>query len=189
MSKDRILWLDTLKIMAIYLVVLGHIVSTTYQPDLKGIIYSFHMPLFFMISGYLNKDKRNAIKANVFALIVPYVLLCVLYLQFQNIGILFLFVIQAICGIVAMAYCSQKVHGGRKYVCLISQGTILIYVFHFAFLPLGGKVLNLFADKTDWFYCILQSLLALIILLLFIKPIELLLHKCPLLLGHYHIKK
>lgn len=87
-----------------------------------------------------------------------------------------------------MAYCSQKVHGGRKYVCLISQGTILIYVFHFAFLPLGGKVLNLFADKTDWFYCILQSLLALIILLLFIKPIELLLHKCPLLLGHYHIK-
>ena len=78
--------------------------------------------------------------------------------------------------------------GGGEYVCLISQGTILIYVFHFAFLPLGGKVLNLFADKTDWFYCILQSLLALIILLLFIKPIELLLHKCPLLLGHYHIK-
>lgn len=53
MSKDRFLWLDTLKVMAIYLVVLGHIVSTTYQPDLKGIIYSFHMPLFFMISGYL----------------------------------------------------------------------------------------------------------------------------------------
>ena len=82
MSKDRILWLDTLKVMAIYLVVLGHIVSTTYQPNLKGIIYSFHMPLFFMISGYLNKDKRNAIKANVFALIVPYVLLCVLYFPF-----------------------------------------------------------------------------------------------------------
>ena len=33
-------------------------------------------------------------------------------LQFQNVGVLFLFVIQAICGIVAMAYCSQKVHGG-----------------------------------------------------------------------------
>lgn len=82
MSKDRILWLDTLKVMAIYLVVLGHIVSTTYQHDLKGIIYSFHMPLFFMISGYLNKDKHNAIKANVFALIVPYVLLCILYFPF-----------------------------------------------------------------------------------------------------------
>ena len=82
MSKDRILWLDSLNVMAIYLVVLGHIVSTTYQPDLKGIIYSFHMPLFFMISGYLNKDKHNAIKANVFALIVPYVLLCILYFPF-----------------------------------------------------------------------------------------------------------
>ena len=87
MSKDRILWLDTLKVMAIYLVVLGHIVSTTYQPNLKGIIYSFHMPLFFMISGYLNKDKRNAIKANVFALIVPYVLLCVLYFPFYALAL------------------------------------------------------------------------------------------------------
>lgn len=57
MSKDRILWLYTLKVMAIYLVVLGHIVSTTYQPDLKGIIYSFHMPLFFMISECFIKTK------------------------------------------------------------------------------------------------------------------------------------
>ncbi len=80
MSKDRILWLDTLKVMAIYLVVLGHIVSTTYQPDLKGIIYSFHMPLFFMISGYLNKDKHNAIKANV---LLDSALCLVMYIVFS----------------------------------------------------------------------------------------------------------
>ena len=161
--------------------------------------FDYHIFRFFpfFILGYIIKKENVNIKCNFNIFLVAislYVLATYLgggyaeILQFQNIGILFLFVIQAICGIVAMAYCSQKVHGGRKYVCLISQGTILIYVFHFAFLPLGGKVLNLFADKTDWFYCILQSLLALIILLLFIKPIELLLHKCPLLLGHYHIK-
>jgi len=62
----RIEWLDSLKGFAIFLVVVGHVILgyiraetfTEYQWSLQfvyGVIYSFHMPLFFLISGFLYK--------------------------------------------------------------------------------------------------------------------------------------
>ena len=61
---NRIAWLDALKGFAIFTVVLGHCVtdclaSNTFPKDKEMLqrvydfIYSFHMPLFFLISGYL----------------------------------------------------------------------------------------------------------------------------------------
>ena len=35
-----------------------------------------------MISGYLNKDKTHAVKSYILALLVPYILLCILYFPF-----------------------------------------------------------------------------------------------------------
>ncbi len=57
--------------------VLGHIRIPT---ELWNIIYSFHMPLFFFISGYLEKDRKlkNTVVNGVQTLIIPYVLLYVL---------------------------------------------------------------------------------------------------------------
>ena len=49
-------YIDICKAIGIILVILGH----TYQiPDiLLSIIYSFHMPMFFMLSGLLyNREK------------------------------------------------------------------------------------------------------------------------------------
>ena len=74
----RIAWLDILKFLAIYLVVLGHLVSTNEQPHLKGIIYSFHMPLFFIIIGFLYKEQAGGMH-HVKTLMVPYILLSALY--------------------------------------------------------------------------------------------------------------
>lgn len=62
----RIEWLDSLKGFAIFLVVVGHVILgyiraetfTEYQWSLQfvyDVIYSFHMPLFFLISGFLYK--------------------------------------------------------------------------------------------------------------------------------------
>ena len=48
----RIAYIDILKGVAAFLVVLGHIV--TYDADfhrLYNVIYSFHMPLFMFLSG------------------------------------------------------------------------------------------------------------------------------------------
>lgn len=48
--KGRDETIDVLKGIAILLVVLGHIAAA---PKLTSVIYSFHMPLFIFISGYL----------------------------------------------------------------------------------------------------------------------------------------
>lgn len=47
--------LDVIKGVGILLVVVGH----TSCPDvLKTWIYSFHMPLFFMVAGYLFNERK-----------------------------------------------------------------------------------------------------------------------------------
>ena len=54
-SLNRILWLDALKCFAMFLVIWGHVIQygvTDYlENDIHIGIYSFHMPLFFMVSG------------------------------------------------------------------------------------------------------------------------------------------
>uniref|UniRef100_A0A7C3NH83 Acyltransferase 3 domain-containing protein n=1 Tax=candidate division WOR-3 bacterium TaxID=2052148 RepID=A0A7C3NH83_UNCW3 len=49
-------WLDIAKSIGIFLVVLGH---TSINENLKIFIYSFHIPLFFLISGFLFKTNDN----------------------------------------------------------------------------------------------------------------------------------
>lgn len=72
---NRLIFIDNAKGIGIILMILGHISNI---PDIiHGWIYSFHMPLFFFISGYLfNKDKYPNIKGYVILkfnrLIVPY---------------------------------------------------------------------------------------------------------------------
>lgn len=61
-SKGRIIWLDIVKLFAIVLVVYGHCIQqfdgNYLESSLFVAIYSFHMPLFMMLSGYvLNYNK------------------------------------------------------------------------------------------------------------------------------------
>ena len=52
---ERVAWIDALKGVAMLLVIVGHLIQTNYQSGIANpifnIIYSFHMPLFFFISG------------------------------------------------------------------------------------------------------------------------------------------
>lgn len=78
--KQRINWIDWAKVFAIYLVVLGHLLSKTGREGyIFNFIYSFHMPFFFFISGYLFNIKENNfrsfLKGSVLSLLAPYVLL------------------------------------------------------------------------------------------------------------------
>lgn len=63
--KNRNVTIDVLKGITIILVVLGHVIQTIYSPDsydenwIFKIIYSFHMPLFIFISGYLAGFKKE----------------------------------------------------------------------------------------------------------------------------------
>lgn len=60
--RKRNPWIDSLKAFAIYLVIVGHVLSNcmTNGAELRvtGIIYFIHIPLFLVISGILVKDKH-----------------------------------------------------------------------------------------------------------------------------------
>jgi len=70
----RINWIDTLKGIGIIFVVLGH---APISGKFCNYIFTFHMPLFFFISGYLFSMTRypkilNFIKSRIKSLLVPY---------------------------------------------------------------------------------------------------------------------
>lgn len=78
--SQRINWIDWGKAFAIYLVVLGHLLSETgVEGKIHDFIYLFHMPFFFFISGLLFKIKENNIREMFsriwHSLIIPYIFL------------------------------------------------------------------------------------------------------------------
>lgn len=79
MSVSRCIWADSLKGVLILIVVLGHAIQSVYGKDvysnhLWNLIYSFHMPAFFVISGFFVKPigGGNFIIKRVHQLLVPY---------------------------------------------------------------------------------------------------------------------
>lgn len=103
MIKRRELWVDNLKIFACILVVLGHLfqsmVSAGYIADgvvyqwFNKTIYYFHVPLFFICSGFLYQkycDTSTILKwgrnvANkAIALMIPYVVFSVITWVLKN---------------------------------------------------------------------------------------------------------
>lgn len=76
----RISWVDHCKAVAIFLVVYGHSLSVGWGIDRW--IYAFHMPLFFLISGFLLSDRNLSLKFVDFckktlrSLLVPYLIFC-----------------------------------------------------------------------------------------------------------------
>ena len=90
-SKYRIEYLDIAKGILIFLVVLGHV-----MPESKMLhiwIYSFHIPAFFIIDGFLlnytefeNKQFQTIINKGIKNLIIPYVIYCIPLLVTRWIG-------------------------------------------------------------------------------------------------------
>ena len=81
-SSKRILWLDFAKSYGMVLVFLGHIVESFYQQGFTSAflsykaIYSFHVPLFFLLCGYLskvpNRSLQSYLKSKLFSRVVPF---------------------------------------------------------------------------------------------------------------------
>ena len=72
----RLKWIDWMKCIGMYLIILGHFFSIGYR-----YVYVFSVPLFFLISGFLSKHE---ISKNVFwrkiwhNLIIPTIIICVI---------------------------------------------------------------------------------------------------------------
>ena len=66
-------WADFAKGIGIILVRFGH--QKIFGKKLIYLIYAFHMPLFFMISGYFYKNDKGAIKQikhKAYSILMPY---------------------------------------------------------------------------------------------------------------------
>jgi len=75
----RLSWIDIAKGLGIFLVILGHLI-TIGSPIFKW-IGSFHMPLFFFLSGLVfnyNNNLLNSLKTIFARLILPYILIIVI---------------------------------------------------------------------------------------------------------------
>lgn len=93
MERNRILYLDVVKAIAICLVCIGHakyLVTLDKSSVVNDWIYSFHMPLFMLLSGYFSAHalqqpfgkfvKKKALQLLVPAVVIPFltVVVCIL---------------------------------------------------------------------------------------------------------------
>ena len=89
--NNKLEWLESIRGGAILLVVLGHLTLINGVGAYSEIIYLFHMPLFFAISGFLygykelnNVEKPQClIEKKLISLGIPYVVFSVIYVCFN----------------------------------------------------------------------------------------------------------
>ena len=92
-KKNRIEYIDIAKAIAIFCVVLGHTVFES--ASLKTVLYSFHMPLFFVLSGMVMQRKDDMasaeyLKRKAYALLIPYFVWGFIYARFSVKSVIFL---------------------------------------------------------------------------------------------------
>lgn len=89
-ESKREIGIDVLKGLGIIFVLLGHMVGIGFYEDISVYIYSFHMPLFFFISGYLKYKKSSNlsvfqnIKKAAKHILLPYFILLTISILFTE---------------------------------------------------------------------------------------------------------
>jgi fucose 4-O-acetylase-like acetyltransferase len=86
-NLTRIPWVDVLKALGIFAIYLGHFGK--FSGSLYSFVFSYHVPLFFFISGFFVKIKKNETYLqfvwNKFkTLMIPYFIFSVLYVLFDT---------------------------------------------------------------------------------------------------------
>lgn len=153
----RIPELDVFKGLAIVLVVCGHVILKNWEGALDTHpaytwIYSFHMPLFFFISGFLihytfaNKSAIKGLEKKALALLVPYFVWCFLIAPFVNGS-----------SLPTLTYVLTDTHPNYWFVCLLFVFSALFYVGQMAMRGkigvLGGAFLGfLFLGVAQYIY-------------------------------------
>lgn len=80
--RKRVEWLDVAKGMAMIFVVIGHCVD--YGTPLRIFTYSFHMPMFYMLSGYTMRPPKDgadlwkSTKKDIKSIVLPCLVVAVL---------------------------------------------------------------------------------------------------------------
>ena len=92
-NNSKILWVDYAKGIGVFLVIVGHLWYSSKYPIVNQFIYSFHMPMFFILSGfvyniYTNISIEKYIKRKFIRILLPtifYLILGVIKSYFNGI--------------------------------------------------------------------------------------------------------
>lgn len=93
-ERPRIDYFDIAKAITIFLVVVGHFAPFSIDnPFYKIVLYAFHMPLFFMVSGVFVRRHQTSgyglahwkdfLRKNIMALLVPYFIWALIFSKFS----------------------------------------------------------------------------------------------------------
>ena len=63
--KKRIDWIDIVRAMGMFLIIMGHTLEGYTYSIVGKLIFAVHVPVFFVLSGYLYKEKPVKIKLNL----------------------------------------------------------------------------------------------------------------------------
>lgn len=152
----RLIIIDYVKVIGIWLVILGH-----FFPGLiKSFIFSFHVPLFFIISGFLDnkKDKsqqqKKSISNIINKLILPYLLInvinLVIHLLHTNIEDLSaVFFLKWVCNIIC------GIHGMNQGESLIGCGETW-FIYTLIIIKLFSIMINI---KKHWYILFFLSII------------------------------
>ena len=91
---EREKWIDMGKGIAILSVIFGHLSSLDSKNSIYLLVYAFHMPIFWIISGMLlsGKDYNNVsmletIKKKAKSIMYPYVIFSLIIVAYNYIGL------------------------------------------------------------------------------------------------------
>ena len=80
-SKKRVPIFDVIRGIGIILVVLSHTTNALGKDTTRMVIFAFHMPLFFILSGVLSKYPnlcfRDYVKKNIYRYLIPYIFISI----------------------------------------------------------------------------------------------------------------
>lgn len=143
---SRLNYIDVLKGFAIFLMVMGHALSWSYPsnfvrtPDndfVRNLIYAFHMPLFFFLSGYVIDLKNNewnlsyckqTLKKRFISLALP----CIIWFAisgFNDVSWFLRALFLIICLFTILRYISGKINNDSIEVfILLVFGYLLLFI-------------------------------------------------------------
>ena len=79
-NSEHLWWIDSAKGIGVILIVLGHLLYDSSHDVLNQIIYSFHVPMFFILAGFVCRHRKGIaekvkfLRKKAYRLIIPFII-------------------------------------------------------------------------------------------------------------------
>ncbi len=151
---NRLQYVDVARGLTMLCVILGHMGLD----NMNILIFSFHMPLFFLISGYFQKPESHSIfcKRKIYSLLVPYAFtsICsIIAMQIKNAVKIILHRDDAFSAKHFLIECCKAAligSGSRKDTIWIQSDVVIGNIWFLLALFFAQVIVNFLIDKKKW---------------------------------------